>query len=81
MWPCTHTVEMSLMTNATVAPAWITWPGSTSFCTTVPDKGARIGRSDRIATFCRSASCKSCWFTPRILSACSAVSRSVPASL
>ena len=24
------------MTNAAVVPAWMNWPGSTIFCTTVP---------------------------------------------
>ena len=56
MCPCTQSVDTSLMTKAAVAPASMNWPGSTSFCTTVPAIGARIASSGRMATFWRSAS-------------------------
>src|ERR1035438_4536797 len=41
MWPCTHTVETSLIWKQTVCPASISMPGEMSFCTITPEMGDR----------------------------------------
>src|ERR1035438_555058 len=45
MWPCTHTVETSLIWKQTVCPASISMPGEMSFCTITPEMGDRTASS------------------------------------
>ena len=52
------------MTKHTVDPAWMTWPGSTSFSTTVPPIGARTAISGRTGASCSSAALISAGSTP-----------------
>ena len=55
MWPCTQTVEVSLIWKQTVCPAWISMPGEMSFCTITPEMGERTASSVLMAVPCFSA--------------------------
>ena len=81
MWPCTQTVDTSLIMKQTVGPAWINMPGDTSFCTTTPAIGARTASSVLIAVPCFSAWSISCAVMPKIFSGCRLFCTSVVASL
>ncbi len=70
MCPCTQTWETSLSMKQTVIPAWITMPGETSFCTTMPAMGARTASSGLITSPCCSACLDLVLGVPKIFSAC-----------
>ena len=76
----THTVDRSAMVKHGVLPAWMSWPGFTSFSTTVPSIGARITASSAdVARFSRTAAML-CSSTPSARICSIAASRSAAAA-